>query len=255
MPGSQWSDEQDPEQRIAELERQAEAAKRAAGYEPVTNAPGPPPQWPNAPGPYEFSPTATPWSSAPPKARSSAALVIGVFIAVVVISVGAFAVFYLAKPSRSGHGSGPSPAASAPATTAPAASAPTASVATPNPPTSTKRPSDDAFKAYGEVPIPGNKTLHLPAGKVGIFFYAETPSGGFGPLSIPDLKFNLDAPTGVADPDVTESIGGTTGIDNVAWRRVWIADITQDGDYRVATDGKVGAFIWARLAFGHVDDE
>ena len=105
------------------------------------------------------------------------------------------------------------------------------------------------------MPIPGNTTLHLPAGRVGIFFHAETPSGGFGPLSIPDLKFNLDAPTGVADPNVTESIGGTTGIDNVAWRRVWIADIPQDGDYRITTEGKVGAFIWARLAFGHVDDE
>jgi hypothetical protein len=255
MPGDQWSDQQDPEQRIAELERQAEAAKRAAGHQPLTNAPGPPPPWPNAPGPYEFSPSGTPWSSAPPKTRSSAALLIGAFVAVVVISAGAFAAFYLTQPSRSGHGGGPSPAASSPATTAAAASVPTASVATPNPPTSTKRSSDDAFKAYGEVPIPGNKTLHLPAGRVGIFFHAETPSGGFGPLSIPDLKFNLDAPTGVADPDVTESIGGTTGIDNVAWRRVWIAQIPQDGDYRVATDGKVGAFIWARLAFGHVDDE
>jgi hypothetical protein len=255
MPGDQWSDQQDPEQRIAELERQAEAAKRAAGYQPLTNAPGPPPPWANAPGPYEFSPSGTPWRSAQRKTRSSSVLLIPAFIAVVVILVGAVAAFYLTKPSRSGHGGGSSPAATAPAATAPAASAPTPSVATPSPSISTKRSSDDAFKAYGEVPIPGNKTLHLPAGPVGIFFHAETPSGGFGPLSIPDLKFNLDAPTGVPDPDVTESIGGTTGIDNVAWRRVWIAQITQDGDYRISTDGKVGAFIWARLAFGQVDDE
>jgi hypothetical protein len=221
----------------------------------MMHAHGTPPPWPNAPGPYEYSPPAAPWSSAPPKARSSSALLISAFVVVVVISVGAFAAFYLTKPSRSGHGNGLGTAASSPAATAPAASAPTASVATPNPPTSTKRSSDDAFKAYGEVPIPGNKTLHLFAGPVGIFFHAETPSGGFGPLSIPDLKFNLEAPAGVADPDVTESIGGTTGVDNVAWRRVWIAQIPQDGDYRISTDGKVGAFIWARLAFGHVEDE
>jgi hypothetical protein len=255
MPGDHWSDQQDPEQRIAELERQAEAAKRAAGPQPMRHAPGTPPPWPNAPAPYEFSPPGTPWSSAPPKARSSSALLISAFVVVVVISAGAFAAFYLTKPSRSGHGNGPATAASSSAATAPAASAPTASVATPNPPTSTKRSSDEAFGTYGEVPIPGNKTLHLPAGPVGIFFHVEVPSGGFGPLSIPDLKFNLDAPAGVADPDVTESIGGTTGIDNVAWRRVWIAQIPQDGDYRISTDGKVGAFIWARLAFGHVDDQ
>jgi hypothetical protein len=257
MPKDQWSDQQDPEQRIAELERQAEAAKRAAGHQPLTNAPGPPPPWPNAPGPYEFSPTGMPWSAAPPTARSSSAwMIISLaVVAVVILPAIGFAVFLVTQHNRGGHGGGPTPAASSPAATAPAASVPTASVATPNPPTSTKRSSDDAFKAYGEVPIPGNKTLHLPAGPVGIFFHAETPSGGFGPLSIPDLKFNLDAPTGVADPDVTESIGGTTGINNVAWRRVWIAQIPQDGDYRISTDGKVGAFIWARLAFGHVDDE
>jgi hypothetical protein len=255
MPEDQWTDQQDPEQRIAELERQAEAAKRATGHQPLTNAPGPPSQWPNAPGPYEFPPPSMPWSPAPPKARSSSSWMILALVGVVVISAGIFAAFYLAKPSRSGHGAGQSPAASSPAATVPAASAPTASAATPNPPTSTKRSSDDDYKAYGEVPIPGNKTLRLPVGQVGIFFHAETPSGGFGPLSIPDLKFNIEPPTGVADPQVTESIGGTTGIDNVARRRVWIAQITQDGDYRITADGQVGAFIWARLAFGHVEDE
>jgi hypothetical protein len=166
---------------------------------------------------------------------------IAIVAGVVVVGI-AIAVFYLSTPSRRGPVAGSSPAASA---AAPA----------PIPPTWTKRFSDESYKAYGEVPIPGNKTLHLPAGRVAIFFHAETPSAGFGPLTIPDLKFNLDPPTGVAEPDVTESIGGTTSIDNVGWRRVWIAQIPQEGDYKISTDGNVGPFIWARLAFGHVDDE
>jgi hypothetical protein len=260
MPGDQWSDQQDPEQRIAELERQAQAA---AGFQPLTDAPGPPPQWPNAPGPYEFSPMGTPWSAAPPKARSSSAwMIISLVIsALVILPTVGLAVFFLTRDNRGGGG-GTSPSAVGPSTSASGPSrstsvaAPSAS-ATTNQPTSTKRPADDNnFKAYGEVPIPGHMTMHLPAGQLAIYFHVETANGGFGRLSIPDLKFNLDPPAGVADPDVTESIGGTTTIvDSEAHRRVWIAQIPQAGDYQISTEGKVGAFIWARLAFGQVEDE
>jgi hypothetical protein len=184
-------------------------------------------------------------------------MIISVVGVLVVMSAIGFAMFYLTQHSRSGHGGGPSPAAGPSLTRSSSAAAPslTASAATPNPPTSTKPLPDDTFKAYGEVPIPGTKTLHLPVGQLGIFFHAELPGGGFGPLAIPTLTFNLDPPAGVAEPDVTESIGGTTGVDNVAWRRVWIARITQEGDYKITTDGKVGAFIWARLAFGKDQDQ
>ena len=247
MPEDQSPDQQDPEQRIAELERQVEAAKHAAGRPPSPNAPGLPPQWPNAPGlppqwpnapsPYEFSPQ--PSKSALPK--------IIALISFVVVGAVIFAVsHYLTQPSRptqpsrSGPSGGPST---------------TTSASTPNTPTWTQSFSDDAYKAYGEVPIPGNQTLHLPAGQVAITFHAETASGSDGPLSIPDLKLDIDPPTGVADPTVTESFGGTTSVDNVAWRRVWIAQIPQDGDYQIVTDGQVGPFIWARLAFGHVEGD
>ena len=247
MPENQWADQQDPEQRIAELERQAEEAKRAAGHPPLTNAPGLLPPWPNAPGPSGFSPTSASWGEAPPgayrsRSRQGMPVAIAIIAGVVVVGI-AIAVFYFSTPSRripSGPTGGSSPAASA---------------AAPIQPTWTKRFSDESYKAYGEVPIPGNETLHLPAGQLAIFFHAETPNAGFGPLTIPDLKFNIDPPTGVAEPDVTESIGGTTSVDNVGWRRVWIAQIPQDGDYKISADGKVGPFIWARLAFGHVDDQ
>ena len=247
MPENQWADQQDPEQRIAELERQAEEAKRAAGHPPLINAPGLPPPWPNAPDPSGFSPTSASWGEAPPgayrsRSRQGMPVAIAIIAGVVVVGI-AIAVFYFSTPSRripSGPSGGSSPAASA---------------AAPIQPTWTKRFSDESYKAYGEVPIPGNETLHLPAGQLAIFFHAETPNAGFGPLTIPDLKFNIDPPTGVAEPDVTESIGGTTSVDNVGWRRVWIAQIPQDGDYKISADGKVGPFIWALLAFGHVDDQ
>ncbi|OBF48589.1 hypothetical protein A5787_09745 [Mycobacterium sp. 852002-50816_SCH5313054-b] len=112
--------------------------------------------------------------------------------------------------------------------------------------------SDSAYRAYGELPIPGSQTLHLPAGQVAITFHAQTASGSDGPLSIPDLQLNIVPPAGVAEPKVTESPGGTTSIDNDSRRQVWVAQIPQDGHYEITADGQVGAFISARLAFGHV---
>lgn len=110
----------------------------------------------------------------------------------------------------------------------------------------------DKYNAYGEVPIPGSNTLHLPAGQVTISFHTQiigsTSGGG---LPIPDLKLGIDPPAGVPEPVITESIGATTTVNNDARVRVWVADIAEDGDYVVRTDGNVSAFLSPRLAFGH----
>jgi len=55
----------------------------------------------------------------------------------------------------------------------------------------------------------------------------------------------------VPEPQVTESFGATTSVNNDVRRQVWVAQIPTDGTYRITTDGKVGAFIDPRLAFGH----
>jgi hypothetical protein len=110
----------------------------------------------------------------------------------------------------------------------------------------------DKYNAYGEVPIPGSASVHLPAGEATISFHTQiigTTSGGGLPL--PDLRMNIDPPEGVADPEVTESIGSTTTVNSDARVRVWVAQIAEEGDYKVTTDGNVSAFISPRLAFGH----
>ena len=48
----------------------------------------------------------------------------------------------------------------------------------------------DEYDAYGEVPIPGSTSLHLPAGEVTVSFHTDghrQPDGGGFP--IPELKF------------------------------------------------------------------
>ena len=109
----------------------------------------------------------------------------------------------------------------------------------------------DKYDAYGEVPIPGEASLHLPAGEVTITFHTRRRIAGGGGLPIPDLGISIDPPPGVPEPQVTESFGGTTSVNNDVRRRVWVAQIPADGNYRITTDGKVGAFIDPRLAFGH----
>jgi len=113
--------------------------------------------------------------------------------------------------------------------------------------------NDSAYNAYGEVPIPGDQTLHLPAGQVAISLHAETVGVPQVGLPIPELKLDIVPPNGVADPQVDEKHGGTTSFNNDSHRQVWLAQIPQEGDYRITTDGQVSAFVSAGLAFGHVE--
>jgi hypothetical protein len=109
----------------------------------------------------------------------------------------------------------------------------------------------DKYDAYGEVPIPGSTSLHLPAGEVTVSFHTMvtgSPSSGF---PIPDLKFSMTPPEGVAKPEVTESVGGTTTVNSDTHVQVWLVQIPQEGTYDIRTDGNVNGYIDPRLAFGH----
>ncbi len=109
----------------------------------------------------------------------------------------------------------------------------------------------DKYNAYGEVPIPGSASLHLPAGKVTVSFHTEVISGpNGGGLPVPQLGMDIDPPPGVANPAVTESYGGTTTINNDAHRRVWVVQVPADGTYTIKADGQVNGFISPSLAFG-----
>jgi hypothetical protein len=109
----------------------------------------------------------------------------------------------------------------------------------------------DEYDAYGEVPIPGSTSLHLPAGELTVSFHTMvtgSPSSGF---PIPDLQFSITQPAGVPKPQVTESIGGTTTVNSDTHVQVWVVQIPEEGTYDVVADGNVNGYISPRLAFGH----
>src|SRR3954469_11304361 len=109
----------------------------------------------------------------------------------------------------------------------------------------------DDYDAYGEVPVPGSTSLHMPAGEVTVSFHTAvtgSPSSGF---PIPDLNFSITPPAGVPKPQVTESVGGTTTVNSDTHVQVWVAQIPAEGTYDIVTDGNVNGYINPRLAFGH----
>jgi hypothetical protein len=110
----------------------------------------------------------------------------------------------------------------------------------------------DEYDAYGEVPIPGSSSLHLPAGEVTITFHTVLigSTSGSG-LPVPPMSINIAPPAGVPDPVLTEDIGSTTTVNNDARVRVWVAQVAAEGTYDITTDGNVSAFLDPRLAFGH----
>ena len=110
----------------------------------------------------------------------------------------------------------------------------------------------DKYDAYGEVPIPGSSSLHLPAGEATVSFHTQTigsPSGGG--LPVPPLGLTIAPPEGIPQPEVTESCGTTTTVNNDARIRVWMVQIPADGTYEITTDGNVNGYINPQLAFGH----
>ena len=110
----------------------------------------------------------------------------------------------------------------------------------------------DRYNAYGEVPVPGSSSLHLPAGEVTASLHTVvigSPNGGG--LPVPSLGVTMTPPDGVPQPAVTESIGSTTTVNNDAHVRVWVVQIPADGTYNITTDGQVNGYINPQLAFGH----
>lgn len=108
----------------------------------------------------------------------------------------------------------------------------------------------DEFDAYGQVPIPGSGTVHLPAGEATISLHTVVIGNGGG-LPVPKISINIVPPVGVREPVLVQDIGGSTTVNNDAHVRVWRVQIPATGDYVVKADGTVGAYVNPSLAFGH----
>jgi len=67
----------------------------------------------------------------------------------------------------------------------------------------------DEYDAYGEVPIPGQGRVELPAGEVTVSFHTVLVGGGGAGLPVPPLRYRMTGPGGV-DVQLVEDYGSTT---------------------------------------------
>ena len=70
----------------------------------------------------------------------------------------------------------------------------------------------DRYDAYGEVPIPGSSSLHLPEGEATVSFHTQTIGNASGGLPVPSLGLTITPPEGIAQPTVDENRGTTTTV-------------------------------------------
>ena len=105
------------------------------------------------------------------------------------------------------------------------------------------------FKAsYGEVPIPGSATVHLPAGEVDVSLRASGPAAD---APLPPLSFDISGPGGTTQPDVIESPRWKyADTQDTMLIRVWVVRIAQEADYHVEVGGEVYRPYQQHLAFG-----
>jgi hypothetical protein len=108
----------------------------------------------------------------------------------------------------------------------------------------------DDYDAYGEVPIPGSSSLHLPAGEATVSFHTQTVGTTSGGLPVPPLGLTIAPPEGIPQPTVTENWGTTTTVNNDVHIRVWTVGIPAEATYDITTDGQVSGYINPHLAFG-----
>ncbi len=109
----------------------------------------------------------------------------------------------------------------------------------------------DKYNAYGEVPIPGSGSVHLPAGEVIVSLHTTVIGSPNGGLPVPPLGVTITPPDGVAQPVLTESVGATSVVNNDVHVRIWVTQVPVAGTYNVTTDGQVNGYINPQLAFGH----
>lgn len=101
---------------------------------------------------------------------------------------------------------------------------------------------------YGEVPIPGSATVHLPPGEVDATLRTAGPAGD---VSVPPLSIRISGPDGTTQPEVIESPRRKySDSQGNTLARVWVVRIAQEGDYRIEVHGEVYRPYQPSLTFG-----
>jgi hypothetical protein len=105
---------------------------------------------------------------------------------------------------------------------------------------------------YGEVPIPGSATLHLPAGEADLTLRSV---GSLEGQPVPPLSIQISGPGGLLQPEVTENRRTKYFTAEDTWVRLWVVNVVQEGDYHIEVEGEVYGPYQPWLTFRHMGNE
>jgi hypothetical protein len=103
---------------------------------------------------------------------------------------------------------------------------------------------------YGEVPIPGSATVHLPAGEVDLTLRSREWSLEGRP--VPPLSIQISGPDGRLQAEVAENRRTKYFTSEDTWVRLWVVHVEREGDYHIAIDGEVYGPYRPWLTFHHM---
>jgi hypothetical protein len=103
---------------------------------------------------------------------------------------------------------------------------------------------------YGEVPIPGSATVHLPAGEVDLTLRSVGWSLEGQPA--PPLSIQISGPDGPLQAEVTEIRRTKYFTSEDTWVRLWVVHVEREGDYHIEIDDEVYGPYRPWLTFHHM---
>lgn len=106
---------------------------------------------------------------------------------------------------------------------------------------------------YGEVPIPGSATVHLPAGEVDLTLRSREWSLEGQPA--PPLSIQISGSDGPLHPEVAEIRRTKYFTSEDTWVRLWVVHVVQEGDYHIKIDGEVSGPYRPWLTFHHMGND
>ena len=105
---------------------------------------------------------------------------------------------------------------------------------------------------YGDVPIPGSATLHLPAGDADLTLRSV---GSLEGRPMPRLSIQISGPDELVQPEVIESRRTKYFTSEDMWLRLWVVNVLQEGDYQIEVKGEVYGPYQPWLTFRHMGND
>ena len=110
----------------------------------------------------------------------------------------------------------------------------------------------ESSDAYGEIPVPGTGTVHLPAGEI-VAAFAHSDDGRHSnpdPGPEPEPTLWLTGPASAPEPRIVADRGRRSDDGTSTHVQLWRITVGAEGDYDATVAGDASGYPQPRIAFG-----